>query len=109
MSGGAFDFQQYAIDRIAAEIEQVIIDNDNDDLTECGDTKGRFYGRDTVRRLLVATRCLRRAAIYAQRVDWLLSGDDGEDAFHERLDDELSRERTEWCQFRRDIIGEGAG
>ena len=30
-------------------------------------------------------RIQRIAGIYAQRIDWLLSGDDGEDSFHERL------------------------
>jgi len=32
---------------------------------------------------------LRKAAIYAQRIDWLLSGDDGEESFLERLKEEL--------------------
>ena len=32
---------------------------------------------------------LRRAAVYAQRIDWLVSGDDGEERFHERLVDDL--------------------
>jgi hypothetical protein len=26
------------------------------------------------------------AQIYVQRIDWLVSGDDGEDSFHSRLD-----------------------
>lgn len=30
-----------------------------------------------------------KAAIYVQRIDWLLSDDDGEDNFHERLKEEL--------------------
>ena len=29
------------------------------------------------------------AAIYAQRIDWLLSGDDGEESFKRRLKEEL--------------------
>ena len=32
---------------------------------------------------------LKQAEIYAQRIDWLLSGDDGEESFHERLKEEL--------------------
>lgn len=32
---------------------------------------------------------LKRARVYAQRVDWLLSGDDNEESFHERLKEEL--------------------
>ena len=32
-----------------------------------------------------AIKILRTAAIYAHRIDWLLSGDDGEESFLERL------------------------
>lgn len=29
--------------------------------------------------------------IYTQRIDWLLSGDDGEESFHSRLKEELDK------------------
>ena len=35
---------------------------------------------------------MRAAAIYAQRIDWLVSGDDGEETFHQRLAEELRSE-----------------
>lgn len=34
-------------------------------------------------------KILKTAAVYAQRIDWLLSGDDGEESFKERLKEEL--------------------
>lgn len=34
-------------------------------------------------------KILKTAAIYAQRIDWLLSGDDGEESFKRRLKEEL--------------------
>ena len=34
-------------------------------------------------------RLCKIAAAYAQRIDWLVSGDDGEECFHERLKDDL--------------------
>ena len=34
-------------------------------------------------------KILKTAAIYAQRIDWLLSGDDGEDSFKKRLKENL--------------------
>ena len=34
-------------------------------------------------------KILKTAAIYAQRIDWLLSGDDGEQSFKERLKEDL--------------------
>lgn len=36
-----------------------------------------------------AYRQLRIAEIYAQRVDWMISGDDSEETFQERLQEEL--------------------
>jgi hypothetical protein len=36
-------------------------------------------------------KILKTAAIYAQRIDWLLSGDDGEESFKERLKEELDK------------------
>ena len=33
---------------------------------------------------------LNLAEIYTQRLDWLFSGDDGEDSFFERLEEELN-------------------
>ena len=38
---------------------------------------------------------LKIAQVYAQRVDWLVSGDDGEDSFHSRLNKELSEIKGE--------------
>ena len=32
---------------------------------------------------------LRKAAIYTQRIDWLVSGDDGRESFIERLEEDL--------------------
>ena len=39
-----------------------------------------------------SVKILRKAAIYAQRIDWFLSGDDGEDNLEEeRLEEELKK------------------
>jgi hypothetical protein len=34
---------------------------------------------------------LKIAQVYAQRVDWLVSGDDGEESFITRLDEDLNK------------------
>jgi hypothetical protein len=34
---------------------------------------------------------LRKAEVYAQRIDWLVSGDDGEESFLERLKEDLEK------------------
>jgi hypothetical protein len=36
-------------------------------------------------------KALRVAAVYTQRIDWLVSGDDGEESFLERLKEELGQ------------------
>ena len=34
---------------------------------------------------------LKKATIYAQRIDWLVSGDDGEESFLSRLKEDLEQ------------------
>jgi len=89
MSGGHFDYYQYHIDIIADSIEQKIQNNNDDSKNEYGDPVGRGYSKKTIEAFKKAVMQLKRAAIFAQRVDWLLSGDDGEDDFHQRLAEEL--------------------
>ena len=47
------------------------------------------YTEETIQIFKDAVKILRKAAIYAQRIDWFLSGDDGEDNLKERLEEEL--------------------
>lgn len=47
------------------------------------------YTEETIQIFKDAVKILRKAAIYAQRIDWFLSGDDGEDNLKERLKKEL--------------------
>lgn len=56
------------------------------------------YSEETIKEFKKAIRILRMAQVYAQRVDWLISGDDGEESFHERLVEDLAKiteEQTE--------------
>ncbi len=89
MSGGHFEYQQYRIEDIARGIEELIESNDDESLNEWGDRRGRGYSVETIEKFKIAVDTLRKAAIMAQRVDWLVSGDDGEDSFHRRWDKEL--------------------
>ena len=90
MSGGYFDHDQFRIAEIADAVESLIVTNDDKTQNECGSTKGYGYTPQTIARFREALICLRRAAVYAQRIDWLVSDDDGEDSFHRRLDEELA-------------------
>jgi hypothetical protein len=89
MSGGHFDYQQYLIEDIAATIDELIGTNGDTRLNEFGDQKGCGYSLETIARFKEAAHTLRRAHDMAQRVDWLVSGDDGEDSFNARWEEEV--------------------
>ena len=95
MSGWHFDYDQYKIGYIADSIEQLIYNNNSEELNEYGTKKGRRYTDETISEFRTAVRLLKRAQIYAQRIDWLVSGDDGEDSFHKRLAFDLAAESNE--------------
>jgi hypothetical protein len=86
MSGGHFQYKQYELGQIADEIEQLILDNDSKEVNEYGEIKGYGYSLETIEKFKIARISLLLAQIYVQRIDWLVSGDDGEDSFHSRLD-----------------------
>ena len=90
MSGGHFNYDQYKIGEIADMVEQLIIGNDSQELNEWSDSVGRGYTEGTISEFRIALKMLRRAEIYTQRIDWLASGDDGEETFHKRLAHDLA-------------------
>lgn len=89
MSGGHFDYRQYVIDDIANDIDQLIKNNNKKD--EYGYSYN--FSERTIQEFKNALNLLRNAAVYAQRIDWLVSGDDGEKTFHKRLKDELEQQK----------------
>lgn len=84
MSGGHFDYAQYRIEDIAVGIDEVIAANDDETLNEWGGRRGNGYPPEIIEKFREAAHTLRQAAEMAQRVDWLLSGDDDEDSFLRR-------------------------
>ena len=91
MSGGHFQYKQWEIGNIADEVEQLILTNDSEEKDEWGDRKGYHYTPETIEEFKKGLVLLRQAYVYAQRIDWLVSGDDGEDSFHRRLKFELEK------------------
>ena len=91
MSGGYFDYEQYKIDCIADQVEHLIKTNDDKSLDEWGVTRGRDYPPEVIAEFRKGLHYLWVAAVYAQRIDWLVSGDDGEDGFLDRLHKDLSK------------------
>jgi hypothetical protein len=90
MSGGYFNYDQFRIGQIASDIEQLIINNGNDELNEYGESRYMRFSPEIIAEFLQGVRVLRQAEVYAQRIDWLLSGDDSEDSFHRRLQQDLA-------------------
>jgi hypothetical protein len=91
MSGGHFQYKQWEIGNIADEVEQLILTNDSEEKDEWGDRKGYHYSPETIEEFKKGLVLLRQAYVYAQRIDWLVSADDGEDSFHNRLKFELEK------------------
>lgn len=90
MSGGHFDYNQYKILNIADEIQELIDNNHSEELNHLGYRIGREYSEEVIREFKSAIHFLHIAKIYAHRVDWLISGDDSEEAFLSRLNKELN-------------------
>lgn len=76
MSGGHFDYHQYRIREIAESVEAII-----------QNYKGPPEVLEKIKEGLDA---LNKAEIYAQRIDWLVSGDDGPETFLRRLKEDLN-------------------
>lgn len=81
MSGGHFDYQQFQIGQLADQLQE--------EITNCAED--RSVSEKTVMEMRTGLRYLRLAYIYAQRIDWFLSGDDGEETFHKRLKTDLEK------------------
>lgn len=106
MSGGSMDYVFSKIQEAARHIQHELAN------AELCRSRGRFFDVSkyyqekhpdvgylkspealtdaVVKRLIDALVCVRQAAIYAERVEWLTSGDDGYEEFCLRLDEELA-------------------
>ena len=89
MSGGHFNYKQHVLLDMADDIGSQILTNDSTEKNEWGDNIGNRYSPETIKEFEKAMIILKMAYVYAQRIDWLLSGDDGEDSFHIRLQAQL--------------------
>ena len=91
MSGGHFDYKQYVLGDIADQIQELIDNNENETLTPWHTKKGNFFNEKTIAEFKAAVYLLRSTQILVHRIDWLVSGDDGEENFHQRLFKDLEK------------------
>ena len=77
MSGGHFDYIQFRLTDFAEEVRVCAF-------------RGRDeYSPETLARFEECAQTVKRAGDMLQRVDWLVSGDDGEESFHKRWEKEV--------------------
>jgi len=103
MSGGAFDYKDYHIGEIASDIQKILNqqgkERDKYELYMQDEfyekyPEEKFYPTYDTRvqmEMKNAVKFLKIAAVYAHRIDYLLSGDDGEEDFLKRLDKDLQQ------------------
>jgi hypothetical protein len=106
MSGGAFNYDQYKIGYMVDQIEETVVKNGVEKTPEELKNEGwrdpdwykkypedlfhYKYPDEVIEKMKEGIEVLKRAQIYAQRIDWLLSGDDGEESFLKRLEEDLN-------------------
>jgi len=93
ISGGHFEYKQYHLNEIADSIHNEIEMSgkriSDKDLTFNKEYYEKYpderyyykYPKNILKKFKEAVKALEKAAVYVQRVDWLLSGDDGEESF----------------------------
>lgn len=103
MSGGHFNYEQYQISQLAEDISYEI-DKMGKEIPEDQQWHGKEwleghpedrrhhqYSPEIVARFKEAVQVLKRATIYAERIDYLLSGDDGDESFIKRMNEDLKK------------------
>ena len=103
MSGGHFDYSQHRFENdFVRPFEKYILDIEDARAHPIEEPKDYFSEEchryfmqelkpETVKQFKTGLLIMKMAVAYAQRIDWFLSGDDGEESFHERLKDELEK------------------
>ena len=75
MSGGHFNYIQHRLGEVIEEIQE---------LMDSGE-----YSPEVIDKMGEGLRSVQLAQCFITRIDWLASGDDGEECFLKRLDSEL--------------------
>jgi hypothetical protein len=94
MSGGHFDYDQHRIRGIADEVERLIRVNGKKKGYPIDSWEDEYYYEyppEVIEEFKKGLEIIKQAEVYAQRIDWLVSGDDGEETFLERLKEDLGK------------------
>jgi hypothetical protein len=88
MSGGKFDYVQFRFAEVVETIRSAVDNNESNEDNGWGGTVGQHLPPDIIEKFTEAADLIERAQKMATRIDWLLSGDDGEDSFRRRWKEE---------------------
>lgn len=102
MSGGHFEYKQHLIRDIHESIQSELDNQGKEKTLEFWMDKDYYekypnekfnpiYREDIQKIFKEGVEALKRAEIYAQRIDWYLSGDDGEESLISRLKEDLDK------------------
>jgi hypothetical protein len=89
MSGGHFNYVQFNFRDAAEEIDSLIKNNDSTETDKHGWPISYEIPDDIIERMKEASHTIKQASEMLQRVDWYISGDDGEESFHRRWKEEV--------------------
>ena len=94
MSGGAYNYNQYKIQEIVDYIQERL-DKQGKEIpkksSHFDDDNYEIYPMDIQESFKKGIALLKEAQIYAHRIDWYFSSDDGEDSFRKRLKEDLEQ------------------
>ena len=107
MSGGHWEYLQYRFTDVSEDIEKLVRKNgqaktddekkyenwhDTDWYEKYPEENFHYkYPDNVIEEFKKGAEIIRQAQIYMQRIDWLVSGDDGEESFISRLEDDLKK------------------
>ena len=107
MSGGHWEYKQYQFTDVIDDLKSIIEKNGQPKTKEEMKAEGwnnaewyekypddKFhykYPDEVIEEFKNAVDIISRAQIYMHRVDWLLSGDDGDESFIKRLNQDLKK------------------
>jgi hypothetical protein len=107
MSGGHWDYLQYRFTDVAEDVKKLIEKNGKEkterELTEDSWRDPEWYEKypedkfhykysdEIIEKFKEGLKHIELAQIYMQRLDWLLSGDDGDESFISRLEEDLKK------------------
>lgn len=89
MSGGYFNYRQHYIGDIISPLKKLIRNNNSKKLDEYGQVIGNFYPDDVIDKFKETVETLILVAAMVERIDYLVSGDDGIDSFLERWKEDI--------------------